>query len=229
MEKKLKLNEMMFVNNSSTIIIFRDFKGIDLLKPYDICINNQEINSIIAGETFIINIPSGEYKLKMKVDWAESECFDFKTKENEMIFFETGHLGNANNPFTIFRSFMHNKYMYLKKININFDDILDNNLELISNFKNLTLKNNIEIETFLLSAENSKKIFEKKYKFPKKNYNNSSIKNRLLILELIFILMILVHNNFDINKSFKSLFSSLFIFLLVYFYLSFKNCKVERP
>ncbi len=87
----------------------------DKLRVYRVLLDNVEIATIGDGEIINLNIPDGDHKLQLKIDWASSDVLSF-TKNSLDIQFECGsNLSGFKVWFALFYIvFLPHKYLWIK-------------------------------------------------------------------------------------------------------------------
>ncbi|WP_297639682.1 hypothetical protein [uncultured Clostridium sp.] len=200
------------------LLIYRGFTSFAGLRTYEIYINDELVREINMGETYEFKLPLGTYKIKAKIDWCSSKSIDIEVKKDEVQILK---IGNFKAPALI-TMFIPKRTIYLKKENIDLN-ILDlqsfKGKSFIDRTKDLDNKI-IRISGRCFSVEESKNIFKNVVEFPKETNINkfalTSIRKRLIVVEIAIIFIILVLNRFNIDIALHTIIGSIVGTIILY-------------
>ncbi len=98
------------------IVLKRDSGWVDRFRAYQVVLNEEVIGKINNGEEKSFNIPKGNHKLKLVIDWCNSNSLDFTNSNNSPIKFDCGsNLRGLKLFSTIYYTFSRpEQYLWLK-------------------------------------------------------------------------------------------------------------------
>lgn len=88
----------------ATIIITRPKQFINRLRSYRILVNGEELTTVNHNEHKTLELPSGTYTLKAKIDWVSSPEYTLTVNEKETQTLEIGcsrKVSRAENVLTV--------------------------------------------------------------------------------------------------------------------------------
>lgn len=196
------------MDTNGSLIIFREFNTLAIMRNFEIYINNELIAELAMGESYSINLPTGKYRIYTKFSFSTSNILEIDILENEIKYFSTGNIGNSKNPFIFIRMFMPKHSIFLKEININKTfslDILSSNNNKSLSIRQLNSENKIFINITTLTIDNTKEIFSAISKIPigtnLNKYAFLTIKKNILCLGIIGALIGLITKRFNFSLS----------------------------
>lgn len=194
------------MEQNGNLIIFREFSPLAIIRSFELYINNEIISELSMGESYLISLPPGKYKIYTKFNFSTSRLLEINIIENEVKYFSTGNIGNSKNPFIFIRMFMPKHAIFLKEINLHETfslDILSSNHNKSSSIRQLNSKTRIFINITTLTVDNTKKIFSCISKIPigtnLNKYAFLTIKKNIICLGVIGALIGLISNIFNFS------------------------------
>lgn len=95
----------------------RDSGWADKARAYKVVLDDNVIGKIKYGEKIEFDVPDGNHKLFLKIDWCRSNSVDFDVSSST-VFFECGSSLRGWKIFLyiLYIIFLRNKYLWLKKV-----------------------------------------------------------------------------------------------------------------
>lgn len=103
---------------ATTITLNRDSGYTDRLRDYRVLLDGSEIGRIGNGETRSFEIPPGQHRLSVKVDWCASDEIEFLAVQDQTTTFNCGSpLRGAKLIFALYYVlFARRKYLCLRPV-----------------------------------------------------------------------------------------------------------------
>ncbi len=100
------------------IRLVRDTGYIDAARAYRVLIDGVVVNRIKQGKTLQVDVPPGEHRLQLKIDWCSSKPLSFAVAEGERLTFHVkSNLRGRAFQTLYFALFARDEYILLEPAN----------------------------------------------------------------------------------------------------------------
>lgn len=72
------------------LILSRESQFANKLRSYQVLVDNEVIGEIKDGETKDFNLPLGEHRIQLKIDWCLSKAYNLSIQQNDSFTFKCG-------------------------------------------------------------------------------------------------------------------------------------------